>query len=168
MKRTRGTGVLAAAVIAGSAATGAGITAALTSGHGEHHLRDGHHGEHGHPRHLHVSFRCADAPHATGELEVEVEAVAPGATGVVVVRGVRADGIRSDETSKRKELRKRRGCRRTTVVGERFTIRFDGAEAFLEAKARRVRGRVEQEAERLTVEFERANSGRGPERSAGK
>ena len=93
---------MAAVVIAGSAAAGAGITAALAARHGGHH----------HHRHVHMSVRCAEAPHAR-EAGATVVAVDP--TGAVVVSG-------ATFTDKRRKVRKRRRCRRAAGEGVRIVV----------------------------------------------
>lgn len=100
--RTRpGTGALAAAVIAGSAAVGAGVTAALAARHGGHH----------HHRHAHMSVRCAETPHA---VEAGAAVVAVDPTGAVVVSATPMD--------KGTKVRKRRRCRRAAGEGARFVV----------------------------------------------
>lgn len=99
MKTRPGTGALAAVVIAGSAAAGAGITAALTARH------DGQH----HRRHVHV--RCVEASPAE---EVAMDAMD---------RALAVEALHQhDATGKRKKRRRR--CRRIEVTGDRtFVVR---------------------------------------------
>lgn len=103
MKTRPGTGALAVAVIAGSAAVGAGVTAALAARHGGHHH---------HHRHVHVSVRCVEASHG-GEADAAVVAV--DLAGTVVVSG-------ASSTDKRRKVRKRRRCRRDAGEGARFVV----------------------------------------------
>lgn len=98
MKTRPGTGALAAVVIAGSAAAGAGITAALAARH------DGH----DHRRHAFASVRCAEASLAQG--------VAVDAAG-----GVAVEAVLHDAAGKRRKRRPGR-CRRIEITGDRVVV----------------------------------------------
>lgn len=120
MKTRPGTGALAAVVIAGSAAAGAGITAALAARH------DGH----DHRRHAFASVRCAEASLAQG--------VAVDAAG-----GVAVEAVLHDAAGKRRKRRPGR-CRRIEITGDRVVVVGELNDARLRLNDATFRWRLDQ------------------------
>lgn len=128
MTKTRpGTGALAAVVIAGSAAAGAGVTAALAARH------DGH----DHRRHAYATVRCAEASLA--------QAVGVDAAGAVAV-----EAVLHDAAGKRRKRRPGR-CRRIELTGDRVVVVGDLNDARLRARMERMDGRRAQLPARLRL-----------------
>lgn len=121
MTKTRpGTGALAAVVIAGSAAAGAGVTAALAARH------DGH----DHRRHAYATVRCAEASLA--------QAVGVDAAGAVAV-----EAVLHDAAGKRRKRRPGR-CRRIELTGDRVVVVGDLNDARLRLNDATFRWRLDQ------------------------